>query len=201
MLLNKETLNSTTTVLPQGWLNPLLTFGNYHYLWNITSFFFFFFFWYLKINFQNMQSSFLFLFPLIYFFLLSNMSDLFPFANQCPRQAIRLYTDQSGTERIDSFFLSRTIFLVLFGSRSTVRENRVSSQDRPLSRPLLRTFHMKTFTEECATTSFTHRRTSLAISHTSSLLQWHTLPTNSKTNTQTGDTKKNPFSLWPFYFC
>ena len=38
------------------------------------------------------------------------VTDLFPFANQCPRQAIRLYTDQSGTERIDSFFLSKTIF-------------------------------------------------------------------------------------------
>ena len=68
---------------------------------------------------------------------------LFPFVNQCPRQAIRLYTDQSGTEHIDSFFPFKTIFLVLFGSRSTVREHQGSSQDRPLSRPLLRTFHME----------------------------------------------------------
>ena len=38
------------------------------------------------------------------------VTDLFPFANQYPRQAIRPHTDQSGTERIDSSFLSRTIF-------------------------------------------------------------------------------------------
>ena len=61
------------------------------------------------------------------------VTDLFPFANQYPRQAIRLYTDQSGTERIDSFFLSRTIFLVYFGSRPTVREHLVSTLDRSLS--------------------------------------------------------------------
>ena len=63
---------------------------------------------------------------------------LFPFANQCPCQAIRLNTDQSGTERMDPFFLSRTIFLVLFGSQPTVRELLVSSQDRPLLHSLLR---------------------------------------------------------------
>ena len=40
-------------------------------------------------------------------------TDLFPLANQCPRLAIRPHTDQSGTERIDSFFL---FFLALFGS-------------------------------------------------------------------------------------
>ena len=38
------------------------------------------------------------------------VTDLFPLANQCPRQAIRSNTDQSGAERIDSSFLSRTIF-------------------------------------------------------------------------------------------
>ena len=66
------------------------------------------------------------------------VTDLFPFANQCPRQAIRLYTDQSETERTDSFFFSRTIFLVLFSSQPTFREHLTSSQDRPLSHPLLR---------------------------------------------------------------
>ena len=69
---------------------------------------------------------------------------LFPFVNQCPHQAIRSLTDQSGAEHIDSSFLSRTIFPTLFGSRPTVREYLVSSQDRPLSRPLLRTFQMET---------------------------------------------------------
>ena len=68
---------------------------------------------------------------------------LFPFANQCPRRAIQLYTDQSGTECIDSLLSLKLFFLVLFGSRPTVREHLVSSQDRPLSRPLLRTFHME----------------------------------------------------------
>ena len=67
-----------------------------------------------------------------------SVTELFPFTNQCSRQAIRLYTDQSGTERIDSFLRTRTIFVVLFGSRPTVREHLVSSQDRSLSRPLLR---------------------------------------------------------------
>ena len=38
------------------------------------------------------------------------VTDLFPLANQCPCQAIQPHADQSGVERIDSFFLSRTIF-------------------------------------------------------------------------------------------
>ena len=44
------------------------------------------------------------------------VTDLFPLANQCPRQAIRSLTDQSGAERTDSFYRSRTIFLSLFGN-------------------------------------------------------------------------------------
>ena len=76
-------------------------------------------------------------------FPLVAVTDLFPLSNQCPRQAIRPHTDQSGAERIDSFFLSRTIFSILFWKSRQVREHIVSSQDRPLSRPLQQTFHME----------------------------------------------------------
>ena len=38
------------------------------------------------------------------------VTDQFSLANQCPGQAIWSSTDQSGTERNDSSFLSRTIF-------------------------------------------------------------------------------------------
>ena len=69
--------------------------------------------------------------------------DLFPLANQWPRQAIRPHTDQSGAERIDSFFLSRSIFSCPCWKLRQVREHIVSSQDRALSRPLLRTCYMK----------------------------------------------------------
>ena len=69
--------------------------------------------------------------------------DLFPLANQCPHQAIRSHTDQSGAECIDSFSLSRTIFSNLFWKSQQVREHLVSSQDGHLSRPLLQTFHLE----------------------------------------------------------
>ena len=128
-------------------------------------------------------------------------TDLFPLANQCPHQAIWPHTDQSGAERIDFFFLSRTIFSSLFRKSRQVREHLVSSQDRPLSLFCYGHSTWNPFTEEHAATSFTHRRTSLAASHTIHLLQWHTLPTNSRTHILTGDTKKNPFSLWLVYFC
>ena len=77
------------------------------------------------------------------------VTDLFPLVNQCPTQAIRLHIDQSGAERIHSFFFSRSIFSDRFWKLRQVREHLVSSQDRPLSHPLLRTFHMDEF----------HRRT------------------------------------------
>ena len=64
------------------------------------------------------------------------VTDLFPLTNQCPRQAIQPHTDQSVAECIDSFFLSRTIFSGPFWKSRQVREHLVSSQDRPLSRPL-----------------------------------------------------------------
>ena len=54
------------------------------------------------------------------------VTDLFPPANQCPRQAIRPHTDQSGTERIDSLFLSKTIFLALFGSHDKSESTQLS---------------------------------------------------------------------------
>ena len=73
------------------------------------------------------------------------VTDLFPFANQCPHQAIRLYTDTTNQRQnvLIPFFPLELFFLVLFGSRPVVREHLVSSQDRLLSRPLLRTFHME----------------------------------------------------------
>ena len=133
-------------------------------------------------------------------------TDLFPFANQCPRQAIWPYTDQSpGRAHWFLLSLSRTIFLVLL-----VVSRQPQSHDRPLTpsqkntqllashteepalRSVTRTTHYSdtqhgqreprsqpwqtslAFTEEYAATSFTHRRTSLAVSHTSNSLQWHT---------------------------
>ena len=51
------------------------------------------------------------------------VTDLFPLANQCLRQAIRPHTDQSGEERIDSFFPSRTIFPIPFWKPRQVREH------------------------------------------------------------------------------
>ena len=50
------------------------------------------------------------------------VTDLFPLANQCPRQAIRPHTDQPEAEHIDSFFLSRTIFSNPFLKARQVRE-------------------------------------------------------------------------------
>ena len=49
------------------------------------------------------------------------VTDLFPLANQWPRQAIRSHTDQSETERIDSFFLSRTIFYTFLEVTTSLR--------------------------------------------------------------------------------
>ena len=95
-------------------------------------------------------------------------------------------------------FSSLELFFSPFWKSRQVRERLVSSQDRPLSRLLLRTFHMEPL--HWRTRCFTHR-TSLAVSHTSFLLQWHTLPTNLRTNILTGETKKNLFSLWLVYFC
>ena len=122
-------------------------------------------------------------------------------------------------ERIDSFSLSRTIFLVLLVVSLQSRQHLPRSNDRPLS-------------PSQKATSFTHGRTTLAVSHTSNLLQWHThmvrehlarnhdrplppsqkntlllasdthihtLLTNPKTNILTGNTKKDTFPIWVFY--
>ena len=62
------------------------------------------------------------------------VTDLFPLANQCTLQAIRPLTVQSGAERIDLFFLSTTIFSILFWKSREVREHLVSSY--------YRTFHV-----------------------------------------------------------
>ena len=67
------------------------------------------------------------------------VSDLFPLADQCPGQGIRPLTDQAEAERIDSL----NYFSTPFWKSRLVREHLVSSQDRPVSRSLLRTFHME----------------------------------------------------------
>ena len=110
----------------------------------------------------------LFFIGMIYLlFVFVAITDLFPFTNQCPCQAIWPLTDQSEAECIDSFFPSRTIFSSPFWKSRQVREHLVSSQGRPLSCPLLRTFHMDQLHWRHAATSYSHRRTSLAISHMS----------------------------------
>ena len=91
-------------------------------------------------------------------------------------------------------------FLVLFGCHLKSESTELAAKT-DLSRVLCYGHSTwETFIEEHAATSYTHKRTSLAVSHTSYLLQWHTLPTNSRTNILTGDTKKNLFSLWLVYF-
>ena len=124
------------------------------------------------------------------------VTDLFSLANQCSRQAIRSHTDQSGAECIDSIYLSRTFSSSPFWKSSEVREYSASSEERPLSRLLLRTFHMEDLHWKYAATFYQlHKRTSLAACHTSYLLQ-RTPSTPSKTNILSGNTKKNFFSLW-----
>ena len=99
------------------------------------------------------------------------VTDLFPLVNQCPRQAIQPNTNQSGAEPLIPPSSLELYFLILFGSRSTAIEHLVSSQDRPLFRVLCYgQSTCKNFTEEHTATSFTHRRTSLVVSHTSYLL-------------------------------
>ena len=101
------------------------------------------------------------------------VTDLFPLANQCPRQAIRPHSDQPGAERIDSFFLFRIIVLVLFGSLDKSGRTQLAAKTDLSRTPCYGHSTWKTFTEEHAATSYTHRRTSLGASHTSYLLQWH----------------------------
>ena len=74
-------------------------------------------------------------------------------------------------------------FLVFFGSQPMVRELLASSQDRPLSHPLLLI--------PLGTPSMKNTL----------LLSSHTLPTNSRTNLLTGNTKRDTFSLLLFYTC
>ena len=127
------------------------------------------------------------------------VTDLFPLANQCPRQAIRPHTDQSGAECINSSL--ELFFLALFGSHDSSERTQLATKTY-LSRVLYYGHSTwNTFTEEHTATSYTHRRTSLAVSHTSYLQLWHTLSTNSRTNILSCDTKKHLFSLWLVYFC
>ena len=119
------------------------------------------------------------------------VTDLLSLANQCPRQTIRPNTDQSGAERIDSIYRSRTFSSSPFWTSPQVREHPASSDERPLSRQLL----WKIFTEDHAATSYSHKRAVPAACHTSYLLQWYTFY-KLENQHSTGDTKKNLFSLW-----
>ena len=102
------------------------------------------------------------------------VTDLFPLTNQCPHQAIRPHTDQSEAECIDSFFLSRIIFSSPFWKSRQVTERTQLTAKTDLPCFLCyRHSTWKTFTEEHAPTSNTHRRTNLAAHHTSYLPQWH----------------------------
>ena len=117
-------------------------------------------------------------------------------SNQCPRQAIWPHSNQSGTERIDSFILSRTIFSSPFW-KSSVSESTRPAAKKDLSLVIsyghwsvedLHWRHTITFYQ-------LHKRASHATCHTSYLLHW-TPSTNSRTNILSGDTKNNLFSLW-----
>ena len=105
-----------------------------------------------------------------------------------PHQAIRPHIGQSRAERILSSSLE-LIFLALFGSRPTVREHVVSSQDRPLvssatdiphgTSTLKNTLLLASHTEEPALRPVT-RATCYS----------DTIPTKSRTNILSGGTKK-----------
>ena len=97
------------------------------------------------------------------------VTDLFPLANQSLCQAIRPHIDQSGAERIDSFFLSRTIFSSLFGSHDMSESTSLAAKTDPTRVLCYGHSTWNSFTEEHAATSYTHRRTSAAASHTSYL--------------------------------
>ena len=119
------------------------------------------------------------------------VTDLFPLANQ----AIRPHTDQSGAEHIDSFFLSRTIFSSLFWKSRQVREHPASSEDRPLSCSLLRTFPDGRSSLKSTLLLATHTEEPALRPVTQATYYSDTPPTNSRTNILTGDTKKKLFSL------
>ena len=89
-----------------------------------------------------------------YLFISVAVTDLFPLTNQCPCQAIWPHTDQSGTEHIDSFFLSRTFFLAPFRSHDKSESPQLVAK-KDLS-PVLSYRHptWKIFTEEHAATSY-----------------------------------------------
>ena len=68
-------------------------------------------------------------------------SHRFSLENQCPRQAIRPHTDQSGAKRIGSIYLSRTFSFSPFWKSTQSESTRpAAKKDLSLSRPLLRTF-------------------------------------------------------------
>ena len=71
------------------------------------------------------------------------VTDLFPLANQCPTKRFDHSLTNQGQSALIPFSSQELFFVAFFGSRPTVREHQVSSQDRPLSRHLLRTFHME----------------------------------------------------------
>ena len=66
------------------------------------------------------------------------VTDLSPFAINGPTKRFGYTLTNQGQSALILSSSLELFFLVLFGSRPTVREQLVSSQDRPLSHPLLR---------------------------------------------------------------
>ena len=114
----------------------------------------------------------------------------------CLVQAITRHTWET------PWLVKPTLHLVSRWAAQTSRV-RVSAHALP-SPPLTPHYNHWPYVRSClvgGSNKYSYRRTNLAVSRTSYLLQWHTLPTNSRTNIPSGDTKKNLFSLWLVYFC
>ena len=114
------------------------------------------------------------------------VTDLFPFPNQCARQAIRPLIDQSRQSALIPSSSQELFFLVPFlGSESTNREQLASNPNRHLSHPLLLIpFGTPSLKNTLLlASSFTHT---------------YYKP---RTNLLTGDTKRDAFSLSLLYAC
>ena len=129
------------------------------------------------------------------------VTDLFSLANQCSRQEIRPHTDQSGAERIDSFFLSRTSFSSPFWSRTQSESTWVAAK-KDLSHVLSNGHSNGRFSLKITLLLATHtKRASPAACHTSYLLQWHTSYKLKNQHTKRWHQKEPFLTLTQVYFC
>ena len=97
----------------------------------------------------------------------------FSFRESMPLPCDSVIQTNQRAERIDSFSFSWIIFLVLFGSQPT---RQIAPSQQPGHTSIASTATDSTwnlFAEEHAPTTFTYTRTTLVVSHTSYLLQWH----------------------------